>query len=69
MADINKLGATLKNDTTDNKRTEKRWTKLPTLRKIKRAATRTQAQANCRHFILPNHTKPTHHPTSGQRTV
>jgi hypothetical protein len=35
---INKLGASLKDDTTDNKQTEKRQTKMPTLRKIKRSA-------------------------------
>ncbi|WP_124020634.1 MULTISPECIES: hypothetical protein [Flavobacterium] len=47
---IYKLGATLKEDSTDNKPTDK----MPTLRKIKRAVSPTISLHKTAHFILPN---------------
>ena len=66
---INKLAATLKDDTTDNKRTFKRQKKMPTLRKIKRAATRHKSQRLQHILFCPYAPKPTHHPKSGRLTI
>jgi hypothetical protein len=38
--------------------------KMPTLRKIKRAASRYTSQRFCSTFNFAQHTKPTHHPTT-----
>ena len=55
---ISKLAATLTDDTTDIKQTVKRQTKLPTLRKIKRAAIPTHKPTQiAAHLILPNRTQ------------
>jgi hypothetical protein len=44
--------------------------KMPTLRKIKRAASRHTSQRFCSTFNFAHpHPKPTHHPTSGQVTI
>jgi hypothetical protein len=44
--------------------------KMPTLRKIKRAASRNTGQRFCSTFNFAQlHPKPTHHPTSGQVTI
>jgi len=54
------LGATLFDDTTTLKQTVKRQTKMPTLRKIKRAAKPpTSRPTFAAHFILPNRTTST----------
>ena len=64
------LPVMLKDDTTDNKLTVKRQTKMPTLRKIKRAASRHTSQRFCSTFNFTQpHPKPTHHPTSGRLTL
>jgi hypothetical protein len=66
---IYKLGASVKDDTIYSKRKEKQTTKMPTLRKIKRAASRPTSQRFCSTFNFTQpHPKPTHHPTSGQLT-
>ena len=44
------LPVMLKDDTTSNKRTEKRTDKMPTLRKIKRAAKPSTSQHNLQHI-------------------
>jgi hypothetical protein len=44
--------------------------KMPTLRKIKRAASRHTSQRFCSTFNFTQpHPKPTHHPTSGRLTI
>lgn len=54
------LQASLKDDTTDNKLTVKRQDKMPTLRKIKRAANRHTSQRFCTTFNFAQpHPKPT----------
>jgi len=50
--------------------TEKKKDKMLTLRKIKRAASLHTSQRFCSTFNFTQpHPKPTHHPTSGQRTI
>jgi hypothetical protein len=58
-------------DKTQHKPTEKQVTdKMPTLRKIKRAASRHTSQRFCSTFNFTQpHPKPTHHPTSGRLTL
>ena len=52
------LGASVTDDTTDIKQTLKRHTKMPTLRKIKRAAMPTHKPTQiAAHLILPNRTQ------------
>jgi hypothetical protein len=66
LAVINKLQASLTDDTTDNKRTEK----CQSFAKLKEVF----CQRTCRHknttfnFAQP-HPKPTHHPTSGMLKI
>jgi hypothetical protein len=59
----------LKDNTADNKQTEKQTDKMPTLRKIKRAATNRISRHKLQHILFcPTAPKPTHHPdnwTSG----
>ena len=63
------LPATLKDDTT-TKTNSKTTDKMPTLRKIKRAATQRTSRHNLQHILFcPTAPKPTHHPTSGQWTI
>ncbi len=54
------LGATLKDDTTDNKRTVKRQIKCQRFSKIKRAASHRTSQPKCSTFYFA----PTHHDSS-----
>jgi hypothetical protein len=44
-------------DTTDNKRTEKKWTKCQRFVKLKELQAYTQANAFSAHLILPNRTQ------------
>jgi hypothetical protein len=55
--DINELAATLKDDTTDIKRTLKRQTKCQPFAKLKELQADTQANAFAAHLILPNRTQ------------
>jgi len=52
VADIYKLAATLKDYTNDNKRTVKATDNLPTLRKIKRAATQRTSRHKLQHILF-----------------
>jgi uncharacterized protein (DUF2461 family) len=64
------LQATLKDDSANIKRTEKRTTKCQRFAKIKRAASRHTSQRFCSTFNFAQpHPKPTHHPTSGRLTI
>ena len=64
------LGASVKDDKTDNKRTEKQWTKCQRFAKLKELQADTQADPNCSTFNFAQpHPKPTHHPISGQVTI
>ena len=51
------LQASLKDDTTDNKRTIKRQTKCQPFAKLKELQAETQANAFAPHLILPNRTQ------------
>lgn len=57
MAYIHMLALTLKDDTTDNKRTVKRQTKCLRFAKLKELQADTRANAFATHFILPNRTQ------------
>ena len=69
MRHINKLQASVGR----NKRQQtniKKKDKMPTLCKIKRAASRNTSQSFCSTFnFAQQHPKPTHHPTSGRLTI
>ncbi len=54
---IQPLQASLKDDTTDNKRTIKRQTKCQPFAKLKELQANTQANAFAAHLILPNRTQ------------
>jgi hypothetical protein len=51
------LQASLKDDTTDNKPTEKQWTKCQCFVKLKELQADPQAKAFAAHLILPNRTQ------------
>jgi hypothetical protein len=51
------LAASVADDTTDNKRTEKQWTKCQRFVKLKELQADTQANAFAAHLILPNRTQ------------
>jgi|GEM_PF-6382394 len=57
MAEIRKLAASVADDTTDNKRTEKQWTKCQRFVKLKELQAYTRANAFAAHLILPNRTQ------------
>ena len=61
------LAASVADDTTDNKRTEKQWTKCQRFVKLKELQADTQANAFAAHLILPNRTQspPTTRPVDG----
>jgi len=61
------LPATLKDDTTDNKRTLKRQTKCQRFVKLKELQADTQVNAFAAHLILPNRTQA--HPPPYKWTV
>jgi hypothetical protein len=51
------LAASVADDTTDNKRTEKQWTKCQRFVKLKELQADTRANAFAAHLILPNRTQ------------
>ena len=55
----------------DRQQTNRKTTdKMPTLRKIKRAATQRTSRHKLQHILFcPNAPKPTHHPTSGRLII
>ena len=61
------LALTLKDNTTDNKRTDKWQTKCQPFAKLKELQAATRANAFAAHLILPNRTQP--HPPPYQRTM
>ena len=63
---INKLQASLKDDTTNIKRTVNRQTKCQPFAKLKELQADTQANAFAAHLILP---KRTHQQTDGEVTI
>jgi hypothetical protein len=54
---VRTLGASVKDDTTDNKLTLKRTTKCQPFAKLKELQANTQASAFAAHLILPNRTQ------------
>jgi len=64
------LALTLKNRHDRQQTNSKMTEKMPTLRKIKRAASRHTSQRFCSTFNFAQpHPKPTHHPTSKRLTL
>jgi hypothetical protein len=61
------LAASLADDTIDNKRTEKQWTKCQRFVKLKELQADTQTNAFAAHLILPKRTKspPTNRQVDG----
>jgi Zn-dependent peptidase ImmA (M78 family) len=61
------LAASVADDTNDNKRTGKQWTKCQRFVKLKELQAETQANAFAAHLILPNRTQspPTTRPVDG----
>ena len=57
MGVIYKLGASVKDDTTDKKQTVKRQTKCQRFVKLKELQADPQAKAFAAHLILPNRTQ------------
>ena len=51
------LAASVADDTTDNKQTEKQWTKCQRFVKLKELQADTRANAFAAHLILPNRTQ------------
>ena len=51
------LAASVADDTNDNKRTGKQWTKCQRFVKLKELQAETQANAFAAHLILPNRTQ------------
>ena len=51
------LAASVADDTTDNKQTEKQWTKSQRFVKLKELQADTKANAFAAHLILPNRTQ------------
>ena len=50
MAGINKLGASVKDDKTDNKRTEKQWTKCQRFAKLKELQCKRTSRPKLQHI-------------------
>jgi hypothetical protein len=67
VAYIKELAASVADDTTDNKRTEKQWTKCQRFVKLKELQAATRANTFAAHLILPNRTQspPTTRLTNG----